>query len=108
MQRRCHHILLSSFDNFKLQRQFLKHFNVSSAVFVYLYILLVVSYMNWQRLSVRLQVTKAKRDERPVSAQPEVIAPDVYAAIQRSESRQAKQLQDILARSPFKVGPNEP
>ena len=51
-----------------------------------------------------MKVTKAKKDHsRPVSAQPDVITPDVYAAIQKSESRQAQQLRDILARPTFKV-----
>jgi len=48
------------------------------------------------------KVTKAKKDHRPVSAQPDVITPDVYAAIQKSESRQAQQLRDILSRPTFK------
>lgn len=54
-------------------------------------------------LTLHLQVTKAKKDHRPVSAQPDVITPDVYAAIQKSESRQAQQLRDILSRPTFKV-----
>ena len=51
-----------------------------------------------------MKVTKGKKEHsRPVSAQPDVLTPDVYAAIQKSESRQAQQLRDILARPTFKV-----
>ena len=48
-------------------------------------------------------MTTAKKDDRPISTQADGITPDVYAAIHRSESKQAKQLQDILARPPFRV-----
>ncbi|XP_067941290.1 protein PALS1-like [Watersipora subatra] len=48
------------------------------------------------------QVTKAKKGDKPTSSPPQPIAPDVYAAIQRSESKQAMQLRDILLRPPFK------
>ena len=54
-------------------------------------------------VSKLIQVTTAKKDDRPISTQEDGITPDVYAAIHRSESKQAKQLQDILARPPFRV-----